>query len=153
MALSRKTTWTGQVGNPTLVAQYYDHVVVFYIHDPTDPAVKLQLDSNNTEFWELLNVDPYPPALQTPFVVSHSFQNVWDRKTLFLHASFVTSTTAGYLGRGGEFYPKPSKMYRTAGPDFYIETSLDGYHPLPMPYENWILELTCILDADDYQSP
>jgi hypothetical protein len=45
-------------------------------------------------------------------------------------------------------------MYRHGNfPDFIIETSLDGYHKIPMPYENWILELALILDADDYQSP
>jgi hypothetical protein len=101
-----------------------------------------------------MNVDHYPAQSETDFAVNQIFENVWDRKTLFLHASFVTNTTSGYLGRGGEFYPKPSKMYRHDNrPDFFVETSLDGYHPVKLPYENWILELSCILDADDYQSP
>ena len=82
------------------------------------------------------------------------FKNVWDRKVLFLHASFVSDTTSGYLGRGGEFYPKPSKMYRyDNNPNFFIETSFDGYFKVPLHWENWILELTLIHDADDYQSP
>jgi hypothetical protein len=98
----------------------------------------------------MMNCEPRVAAFET----MPTFTNVWDRKTLFLHASFVSDTTAGYLGRGEEFYPKPNKMYRHGNfPDFIIETSLDGYHKIPMPYENWILELALILDADDYQSP
>jgi hypothetical protein len=145
MALSRKTVWVGGVGNPVLSASYTDHTVTFYVG-----GVNCEL-SAGVDFWKLLNTPP--PAGATPFAASHTFKSVWDRKTLFLHASFVTTTTSGYLGRGGEFYPKPNKMYRCGTPDFIIETSLDGYHPVPLPYENWILELSCILDADDYQSP
>jgi hypothetical protein len=152
MALSRKTGWgvVQQAQGLLIDAIYQDFTVTISPRLPGHQG-SLDLQISGVDFWKLLNVDPI--TFVTPFAPSHEFKNVWDRKTLFLHASFVTDTTAGYLGRGGEFYPKPNKMYRTAGPDFFIETSLDGYHPVPLPYENWILELSGILDADDYQSP
>jgi hypothetical protein len=79
------------------------------------------------------------------------FPNVPSREGIFLHASFVTHTSGGYLGRSGEFYPKPSKIYSDDGQAyFYIETSLDGYHRIPLPYENFTLELTFIIDTNDY---
>jgi hypothetical protein len=81
------------------------------------------------------------------------FPNVRSRQQgdIFLHASFVSTTTAGYLGRDPEFYTKPNKMYVDDGQNFfYIETSLDGYNRVAMPYENFILELTYIIDADNH---
>ena len=41
------------------------------------------------------------------------FSNVWNRRDIFVHASFVNGTSFQFLGRNGEFYPKPSKMYRS----------------------------------------
>jgi hypothetical protein len=84
------------------------------------------------------------------------FNNVRSRQTgdIFLHASFVSNSTAGYLGRDPEFYSKPSKMYADDGQNFfYIETSLDGYNKINLPYENFILELVYIIDSDNYDSP
>jgi hypothetical protein len=70
---------------------------------------------------------------------------------IFLHASFVSNSTSGYLGRGGEFYPKPSKIYPDDGQSFfYIETSLDGHNRVALPYDNFILELSFIIDSDNF---
>jgi hypothetical protein len=85
-----------------------------------------------------------------------NFPNVRSRQTgdIYLHASFVSNSTAGYLGRDPEFYSKPSKMYADDGQNFfYIETSLDGYNKINLPYENFILELVYIIDSDNYDSP
>jgi hypothetical protein len=81
------------------------------------------------------------------------FKNVWNRRGLFLHASFVSNSAVGYLGRDGEFYTEPSKMYpvENPAPTFSIETSIDGYNRIALPYVNWIVELSFILDADEYQ--
>jgi hypothetical protein len=103
--------------------------------------------SRAAEFFDLVGVPHNGPFL---------FPNVRSRQTgdIFLHASFVSNSTAGYLGRDPEFYTKPSKMYPDDGQNFfYIETSLDGYNRISLPYENFIVELTYIIDADDYQSP
>jgi hypothetical protein len=150
MVLSRTTEWSGvpEGVKPVLLASYVDNTVVFEMSNQHPFLI-----GADDDFWRLMNAEA-PEGLASEFGFQHVFKNVWDRKTLFLHASFVTDTTAGYLGRGGEFYPKPSKMYRHGNySDFFIETSLDGYHKVPLPYENWIIELSLILDADEYQSP
>jgi hypothetical protein len=159
MTQSRKTPWEslpdGKVA-PVLYAIYQMYAVEFTFVDQ-DSDLSFSITATQ-DFWTMMNVADLTKVggegNGTPFAATHKFPNVWDRKTLFLHASFVTDTTAGYLGRGGEFYPKPSKMYRHGNyADFFVETSLDGYHKVPMPYENWIVELSLILDADEYQSP
>jgi hypothetical protein len=153
MALSRKTGWDNPLANDSVLLATYEQnfTVTFRVQDPAKPD--LYLECEDSGFWEMLNIEPnFVPPLTNP-AQTHQFRNVWDRKTLFLHASFVSDTTAGYLGRGGEFYSKPSKLYRHGNwNDFFIETSLDGYHKVPLPYENWIVELSLILDADAYQS-
>jgi hypothetical protein len=114
--------------------------------------------TTNDDLLKLLN---FPLERAAEFYgIEHSkiltFKNVRSREPqdIFLHASFVPNTTAGYLGRGGEFYPKPSKTYSDDGQNFfYIETSLDGYNRVSLPYENFILELSFIIDSDNYQSP
>jgi hypothetical protein len=158
MALSRKVGWGSDEDEHykglQLQAVYeYPFTVNFSMYHPTVAGIRLKITSEDVDFWWMLN-QSLPDSHSTDFAGRHVFPNVWDRKTLFLHASFVTDTTAGYLGRGGEFYPKPSKMYRHGNwNDFFVEVSLDGYHKVPMLYENWILELVLILDADEYQSP
>jgi hypothetical protein len=78
-----------------------------------------------------------------------TFKNVRNRRTLFLHASFVPH--GSYLGRGGEWFPAPSKIY----PDpqeqfFYVELSFDGYKRVALPYENFLLELSFIIDYSSF---
>ena len=68
-------------------------------------------------FIELLNTTyKYLSTIRDSFY----FNNVWNRESLFVHASFVNGTSFQVLGKSGEFYPKPSKMYRFNGnsPDF-----------------------------------
>jgi hypothetical protein len=118
-----------------------------------------QIDKQSND--DLLKILNFPIERAAEFyAVKHSqiltFKNVRSREPqdIFLHASFVPNTTAGYLGRGGEFYPKPSKTYSDDGQNFfYIETSLDGYNRVSLPYENFILELIFILDSDNYENP
>jgi hypothetical protein len=64
------------------------------------------LGTGDPGFWKLMNAEI--PEMAT-YIDNPKFTNVWDRKALFLHTTFVSDTRAGYLGRGGEFYRKPSK--------------------------------------------
>jgi hypothetical protein len=150
---SRKTGF-GEDNKLTLSAAYEsNHTVTFLLLDDAGEHVEFSMFSPDDDFWKMFNTTKEYSS-ETTEETEIEFRNVWDRRTLFLHASFVTDTTAGYLGRGGEFYPKPSKMYRHPNSsEFFVETSLDGYHKIPLPYENWVLELSLILDADVYQSP
>jgi hypothetical protein len=112
---------------------------------------------DNDDFLEMLNV----PKSQIPTTYGDdcakdaplTFKGVRlrEHQDLFIHGSFVTNTNSGYLGRGGEFYDTPSKMYPDDGQSFfYLETSLDGYHKIELPYEKFIVELTFIIDSDQY---
>jgi hypothetical protein len=104
------------------------------------------------ELRRLLNIrDALPPDLEEP-AMDHSFPEVWNRKELFIHGSFVTSSAQGYLGRGGEFYTQPNKVYYTDFPtkQFYLEVSFDGYTPVQLPYENFIVELIFMIDEEDH---
>jgi hypothetical protein len=71
---------------------------------------------------------------------------------LFIHASFVSSSAAGYLGRGGEFYTQPNKIYPADFPtnQFYFEVSFDGLRTLQLPFVNFIVDLIFLIDADDH---
>jgi hypothetical protein len=104
-------------------------------------------------FWEMMNVEP---ARRNDYVnvaaPIHLFPNVWDRSSLYIHASFVNNTAGGFLSRGDEFYSSPSKQYKVEYPisTFFFETSFDGYHKIALPYENFIVELSFLIDVENY---
>ena len=69
-------------------------------------------DESQCGIIELLNTTyEYLDTIRTEF----EFQNVWNRESLFVHASFVNGTSFQVLSKNGEFYTKPSKMYRFNG--------------------------------------
>lgn len=82
------------------------------------------------------------------------FDNVWNRRSLFVHASFVTGTSFQVLGENGEWYHKPSKMYRFNGnsPDFYFELSYDGIHPQRHRFARFVIQLAYIFNDADYMA-
>jgi hypothetical protein len=92
--------------------------------------------------------------LPTLHLTRWTFENVWNRRDLFIHASFVNYTTFQYLGRNGEFYMKPSKLYEFKHQPigFYFEVSFDGMKTVELLHENFIVELCLILDVKKYQS-
>jgi hypothetical protein len=105
----------------------------------------------NLEFTEFIYRPPTAQAPGTMFVI---VENVWNREFLFVHASFVNGTSFNYLGRSGEFYPKPSKMYRFGGSSqqFYFELSLDGRPPVNHVLGNFCIDLAFIYHDKDYQA-
>jgi hypothetical protein len=84
----------------------------------------------------------------------YEFTDVWNREFLFVHASFVNGTSFNYLGRSGEFYPKPSKMYRFGGSSqqFYFELSYDGRNPTRKRIGEFCIDLAFIYHDKDYQA-
>ena len=84
----------------------------------------------------------------------YTFNDVWNREFLFVHASFVNGTSFNYLGRSGEFYPKPSKMYRFGGSSqqFYFELSYDGRNPCKKRIGAFCIDLAFIYHDKDYQA-
>ena len=88
--------------------------------------------------------------------MTHTFNHIWNREFLFVHASFVNGTSFNYLGRSGEFYPKPSKMYRFGGSSqqFYFELSFDGRNPIrgDERFGEFCIDLAFIYHDKDYQA-
>ena len=84
--------------------------------------------------------------------VSYKFDNVWNRRYCFIHASFVSGTSFNYLGRSDDFYPKPSKMYKATGntTDFTLAISYNGYQPVRTSEISFIVELAYIYTTGDY---
>ena len=84
----------------------------------------------------------------------YDFPGVWNREFLFVHASFVNGTSFNYLGRSGEFYTKPSKMYKFGGSSqqFYFELSFDGIHPVKEKIGVFCIDLAYIYHDRDYQA-
>ena len=82
------------------------------------------------------------------------FRNVWDRESIFVHASFVNTNSFGVLGQSGEFYTKPSKMYRFNGnsPEIWFELSYDGIVPQKHRFARFIIELSFIYNDADYMA-
>lgn len=84
------------------------------------------------------------------------FKNVWNRVTLFAHASFVSGTSFQVLGQNDEFYPKPSKMYSYTGnsPDFHFMLSYDGIHTIRGNKKpaNFVIQLAYIYNDSDYMA-
>jgi hypothetical protein len=62
---------------------------------------------NNGNGYRTYDVSLFDDGLLTVY----TFNNVWDRDRLYVHASFVSYTPFQYSGQNGEFYQKPSKIY------------------------------------------
>ena len=84
----------------------------------------------------------------------YDFTDMWNREFLFVHASFVNGTSFSYLGRSGEFYPKPSKMYKFAGGSnrFYFELSYDGRTPIRDKVADFCIDLAYIYYDKNYNA-
>ena len=124
------------------------HYFSFKIHDLNEDAEKF-FKKKNAElpvYVEVLN--------NRDGTNRYDFANVWNREFLFVHASFVNGTSFNYLGRSGEFYTKPSKMYRFGGSSqqFYFEVSYDGRTPVKDRIGVFCIDLAFIYHDKDYQA-
>lgn len=83
-----------------------------------------------------------------------TFDNVWDRKTLYIHSDVVNNTNYLLMDREGTFYRKPSKIYQYNynGNVFRIWLSFDGKTKANLRYENVEIALAFFADVDDNYS-
>ena len=81
-----------------------------------------------------------------------TFDNVWDRKTLYIHSDVVTNTNYLLMDREGTFYRKPSKIYQYDynGNVFHIWLSFDGKTKANLLHEN--VEIALAFFADVYNN-
>lgn len=80
-----------------------------------------------------------------------TFDNVWDRKTLYIHSDVVNNTNYLLMDREGTFYRKPSKIYQYNynGNVFHIWVSFDGKTRANLLYENVEIALAFFADVED----
>ena len=80
-----------------------------------------------------------------------AFDNVWDRRTLYIHSDFVNNTNYLLMDREGTFYRKPSKIYEHGynGNVFHIWVSFDGKTRANLLHENVEIALTFYADVED----
>jgi hypothetical protein len=130
-------------------------------HHERDYQITLaeETDGDLDDFFDMMNV---PVANRQDYFASppnltYTFPNVWSRipQNLYFHASFVNHTQFNYLGQEGDFYPKPSKIYTADNlpAEFYFWISADGFTPIVLQFEDFLIELAFIIDSQDYQSP
>lgn len=83
-----------------------------------------------------------------------TFDNVWDRKTLYIHSDVVNNTNYLLMDREGTFYRKPSKIYQYNynGNVFHIWVSFDGKTRANLLYENVEIALAFFADVEDNYS-
>jgi hypothetical protein len=126
----------------------------------TDIVISTVYSKKLDQFFDLLNVPEADRADYTDASKPRTtwiFPKAWNRlpSSLYFHASFVNHTQFNYLGRHGDFYPKPSKIYLADNlpMECYFWLTEDGMTPIELPFENFIIELAFIVDSKDYQSP
>jgi hypothetical protein len=129
-----------------------DVSIEYQVAEPMDYTFTVRLVSADPDFFKVMNYNGDRSAMLGE-KTKWEFHNVWNRKDLFIHASFVNYSSFNYLGRNGEFYQKPSKIYDFAHQPigFYFQISFDGMHFTELYYENFIVELCMILDSKKYQ--
>ena len=133
-----------------------------YEANPTEYFIGVEINNVSKELWELLHAENahfdtlvlMEPTNARDGTKATYFPKVWNREFCFVHASFVNGTSFNYLGRSGEFYPKPSKMYRFGGSSqqFYFELSYDGRTPIQHTLGNFCIDLAFIYHDKDYQA-
>lgn len=79
--------------------------------------------------------DNYRYIADPLFGKKHVIPNVWNRKTMYFHASFSTSKRQ-LIGKRGDWYPTPSVWYPapTSENTFYIQLSTDSEHKIFVRY-------------------
>jgi hypothetical protein len=81
----------------------------------------------------------YVQAPKSEFV----FDNVWDRRNLFIHSSIANTTPYNYLGHDNEFYEIPSKLYKwtSKSKSFRVWVSVNGETPVKLYWQPFLLQL------------
>ena len=136
-----------------------DHDADFAIQSVNDDfrtVFNMAMNDDITEYYAPAQVSELgvvlPDGADDYRINTFNFSNVWNRRYCFIHASFVSGTSFNYLGRSGDFYPKPSKMYRAIGSttDFTLSISYNGYTPIRTNEISFIVELAYMYSTGEY---
>jgi hypothetical protein len=86
----------------------------------------------------MFNVSPdIIENLKNTWLQGYVFQNVWNRKILYVHSSIANTAPCNYLGHDGEFYEQPSKQYKWTSHSsmFQIWFSVDTKTPMTLYHQ------------------
>jgi hypothetical protein len=136
---------------------------VFFHFQPTGAAGAAQFTivlhgATDDGFFNLMNCAPgvvhWSDPVMLPQIIKLTYPNVWNRQDLYFHGSFVNHTAFNYLGKAGDFYMEPNKLFKAdnSTQEFFLEVSLDGMTPVDLPYEDFEVELSLIVDTMDVMS-
>lgn len=106
-------------------------------------------DDNNVNSWDRLFNQPYSGDID--FTDKIELKNVWDRKTVNFHASFIPFDNYQYLGKLNDKWDKPV-IYQdpNSSPLFNIWTTTDLKNVLPILYEDFVFRFTFIISSDSH---
>lgn len=115
----------------------------------------LNMESDIYSFQMLFNQNPesinlpyilYTDDVESKRVTSIKLYNVWNRKHLFFHSTFVTNTRFNYLASSVKNLATSMKVYQFSDRslNFYVWASFDGCNKVAL-YQPFILELSFIL--------
>jgi hypothetical protein len=71
-----------------------------------------------------------------------NFNNVWNRRHLYIHLSITNTVPYNYLGGMGEFYITPSKFYKWISKSniFRLWVTLNGQKPVHLYWQPFIVQ-------------
>lgn len=126
----------------------YNEVLFILNYFTEDKDIYIKITNPNDSFIKFFGEANY--ELDDCLIIK--FKNVWNRRDLFIHASFVNYTSYNYLGKDGEFYPKISKIYDfNYNPQkFYFEISFDGMNPVIFDQVDFLVGICFIVDEKKY---
>jgi hypothetical protein len=145
---------------------YHNEASIYWYTLPANNHIAYEIEPTEMQdgFFFMMNVpnvdyntyrDYKRVCTQASPIAYWDFNNVWDREYLYLHASFVQYTNAQFLGEGGEWYPKPSKIYdfnTSSGGQFWVQVSFDGFRFVKLPHEHWKISLAFLANDKNYQA-
>jgi hypothetical protein len=75
-----------------------------------------------------------------------NFDNIWDRRNLYIHSSIANTTPYNYLGHDNEFYQTPSKLYKwtSKSKTCRIWISFDGQTPVKLYHQPFLIQFQLI---------
>jgi hypothetical protein len=130
--------WTTKTDDNGLFGQYY-YQFKFY-----KAAYKQEVYLNLCHLFNI-PIDRIN-LLQDKWMKDITFDNVWDRRNLYIHSSIANTTPYNYLGHDNEFYQTPSKLYKwtSKSKTCRVWTSFDGKTPVKLYHQPFLLQFQLI---------
>lgn len=141
----------------TLTYAFYDNTLSLQVIDKDNNPFSIKvvhLNETNygdksapaVPFNQVLN---QPLNTLLPFSENLLYYNVWDRRNLYFHASFIPFDTYQFLGSCNTIYPHPI-VYQdpNTSPLFNVWTTMDLKTPFHVLHERFIIRISFIISTE-----